>query len=57
MSTEYQKLKSNDPRPQQKKKLEDIMKDLWLNMGQEEELRPYGEPPSGDIDPPSLLRL
>lgn len=30
--------------------LEEIMKDKWINMGQEEELRPYREPPSNFIN-------
>ena len=43
------KLLTLDPR--RRPTLEDIMSDLWVNMGQEEELRPYSEPPGGDIDP------
>ncbi|XP_011361609.1 serine/threonine-protein kinase MARK2-like [Pteropus vampyrus] len=30
--------------------LEEIMKDTWINMGQEEELRPYREPPCNFIN-------
>ncbi|XP_045678804.1 serine/threonine-protein kinase MARK2-like [Phyllostomus hastatus] len=37
--------------PRRRPTLEDIMSDPWVNMGQKEELRPYSEPPGGDIDP------
>ncbi|KAK1343261.1 hypothetical protein QTO34_016039 [Cnephaeus nilssonii] len=37
--------------PNERPALEYIMKDHWLNMGQAEELRPYNEPPWGDLDP------
>lgn len=43
--------KTNDCQPQLKTNPEDIMKDLWVNMRQEEELRPYRELPWGDLDP------
>ncbi|KAF6327535.1 hypothetical protein mRhiFer1_008253 [Rhinolophus ferrumequinum] len=37
--------------PEQRENLEAIMPDPWLNMGQEEELKPYVEPPGDVIDP------
>ncbi|KAF6082052.1 microtubule affinity regulating kinase 2 [Phyllostomus discolor] len=37
--------------PSQRPTLDDIMKDTWVNMGEDEEMRPYSEPPWGDIDP------
>lgn len=37
--------------PESRENLEDFMADPWLNMDQEEELRPYCEPPSDDMDP------
>ncbi|KAF6321352.1 hypothetical protein mRhiFer1_008467 [Rhinolophus ferrumequinum] len=37
--------------PEQRDNLKDIMPDPWLNMGQEEELKPYAEPPSDVRDP------
>ncbi|XP_032944155.1 serine/threonine-protein kinase MARK2-like [Rhinolophus ferrumequinum] len=36
--------------PRQRDNLRDIMSDPWINMGQEEELKPYVEPPSDVID-------
>lgn len=36
--------------PEQRDDLKAIMPDPWLNMGQEEELKPYVEPPSDDTD-------
>ncbi|XP_028384788.1 serine/threonine-protein kinase MARK2-like [Phyllostomus discolor] len=44
-----QKMLSVDP--SQRPTLDDIMKDTWVNMGEDEEMRPYSEPPWGDIDP------
>lgn len=41
--------KTNDCQPQPKTKPED-RKNLWVNMSQEEELRPYSELPWGDLD-------
>ncbi|EPQ17009.1 Serine/threonine-protein kinase MARK2 [Myotis brandtii] len=35
----------------QRPTLEDVMKDPWLNKGEEEKLRPYSEPPRGELDP------
>ena len=37
--------------PSQRPTLDDIMKDTWVNMGEDKEMRPYSEPPWGDIDP------
>ena len=37
--------------PSQRASLEGIMKDQWVNVGYEEALRPYSEPPRGDVDP------
>ncbi|XP_054423823.1 MAP/microtubule affinity-regulating kinase 4-like [Pteronotus mesoamericanus] len=37
--------------PMRRPTLSDVMSDPWINMGQEQELRPYSEPPGGDIDP------
>ena len=37
--------------PSQRPTLDALMKDSWVNMGEDEEMRPYGEPPWGDIDP------
>lgn len=37
--------------PPNRENLEDFMLDPWLNMGQEETLRPYREPTSDDMDP------
>ena len=34
----------------QRTTLEDVMNDPWVNIGQEEELKPYSELPWGDID-------
>lgn len=31
--------------------LKNVMKDRWLNLGQEEELRPYTESPCDNMDP------
>lgn len=39
------------PHPTERSSLEAIMPDSWLNMGQEEELWPYNEPPSDGMDP------
>ncbi|XP_054572995.1 serine/threonine-protein kinase MARK2-like [Eptesicus fuscus] len=53
MSREVQKLlrKLLTVDPSQRPTLEDVMKDPWLNKGQEETLRPYSELPWGDLDP------
>ena len=37
--------------PSQRSTLDDILKDTWVNMGEDEEMRPYSESPWGDIDP------
>ncbi|KAK1343420.1 hypothetical protein QTO34_016200 [Cnephaeus nilssonii] len=53
MSREVQKLlrKLLTVNPSRRPTLEDVMKDPWLNKGQEETLRPYSELPWGDLDP------
>lgn len=38
-------------KPQERANLIAIMADSWLNMGEEDHLRPYSEPPSDNIDP------
>ncbi|KAF6323439.1 hypothetical protein mRhiFer1_008411 [Rhinolophus ferrumequinum] len=40
--------------PEQRDNLKNIMPDPWLNMGQEEELKPYAEPP-GDVTDPWII--
>ena len=37
--------------PSSKETLEEIMKDLWMNMGQEDKLRPYSELPCDEKGP------
>ncbi|XP_071075544.1 serine/threonine-protein kinase MARK2-like [Desmodus rotundus] len=37
--------------PSQRPTLDALMKDSWVNMGEDEEMRPYSETPWGDIDP------
>lgn len=37
--------------PSSRETVEEIMKDLWINMGQEDELRPYSEPPCDEKGP------
>lgn len=37
--------------PSSRETLEKIMKDLWINMGQEDKLRPYSEPPCDEKGP------
>lgn len=44
----FKKLMTLNPRDQGR--LKEIIQDLWLNMGQEEELRPYNEQPCDDVD-------
>ncbi|XP_054584507.1 serine/threonine-protein kinase MARK2-like [Eptesicus fuscus] len=39
--------------PSQRPTLEEVMRHPWLNRGQEE-LRPYSQPPGGDLDPQVL---
>ncbi|XP_028002142.2 serine/threonine-protein kinase MARK2-like [Eptesicus fuscus] len=53
MSREVKKLlrKLLTVNPSRRPTLEDVMKDPWLNKGQEETLRPYSELPWGDLDP------
>ncbi|XP_036171013.1 serine/threonine-protein kinase MARK1-like [Myotis myotis] len=53
MSREVQKLlrKLLTVNPSQRPTLEDVMKDPWLNKGEEEQLRPYSEPPWGELHP------
>nr|KAF6346977.1 hypothetical protein mPipKuh1_011259 [Pipistrellus kuhlii] len=53
MSMEVQKLlrKLLTIDPSQRPTLEDVMKDPWLNKGQETMLRPYSELPRSDLDP------
>ncbi|KAF6082054.1 hypothetical protein HJG60_012705 [Phyllostomus discolor] len=37
--------------------VEGVMDDQWMNIGYEEALRPYSEPPGGDIDPRVIERM
>lgn len=37
--------------PSKRGRLKDVTKDLWVNMGQGEQLRPYREPSCDDRDP------